>query len=60
MIHMGTYSDYANYLASKYNVDPVDRYYRGDCSITEKATPEECTVLAELWERDHFDGTREC
>ena len=56
---MSEYERYANELAAKYEVDPVARYYEGDCVVCEAATEDEVWRLACLWEKCHFDGERE-
>lgn len=56
---MTDYECYANELAAKYDVDPLDRYYEGDCVVMDAATPDEQDMMARLWERCHTDGLRE-
>lgn len=56
---MTDYERYANELAAKYEVDPIDRYYEGDCIVYKVATPDEQDRLMDLWERCHTDGDRE-
>lgn len=56
---MTDYERYANELAAKYEVDPLDRYYEGDCTVYKVATPDEQDRMMSLWERCHTDGDRE-
>ena len=56
---MTDYERYADELAKKYNIDPTDRYYEGDCVVTDAANDEERWKLACLWEQCHFDGEKE-
>lgn len=56
---MTEYERYANELAAKYGVDPLDRYYEGDCVVWDPATPDEQDRMARLWERCHTDELRE-
>jgi len=56
---MTDYERYANELADKYGIDPIDRYYEGDCVVYDAANDDERWNLTCLWERCHFDGEKE-
>ena len=56
---MTDYERYADMLAAKYGVDPLERYYVGDKVVMDVASDDEVAEMSRLFWECHFDGVKE-
>lgn len=52
------YTEYADSLATKYGINPIEREYEGDRAICEAATESEVRILEQLWDMEYGSACR--